>query len=408
MYVENRLYANGTSGACGMITHPVLICVRAGRGQSVNILRTMLIFVPLAFLAVFFFPNPLLVFALSCVALIPLAGLLGEATEELAIHVGPKIGGLLNATLGNAAELIITIVALREGKIELVKASITGSILGNLLLILGFSLLLGGIRHGIQKFDRTLTGVAATMMMLSVVGMMIPTLFELLREVQSGAVDVFNTDVRDPALDALSLGVAAILILLYILSLIFSFQQPERGIGAPTGVDDPSARREYHQPKWSVPVALGVLTVSTIAIVFLSEFLVGAVEPVVEQLGVSELFLGVILIPLVGNVAEHIVGVQVAMKNKMDLSLSISLGSSMQVALFVAPLLVFVSLLFGNEMTLYFSLFEVAALTLAVLCAVQVSVDGESNWLEGAQLLAVYLIIGLGFFYVVTPGAHGG
>jgi Ca2+:H+ antiporter len=391
-----------------MITHPVLICVRAGRGQSVNILRTMLIFVPLAFLAVFFFPNPLLVFALSCVALIPLAGLLGEATEELAIHVGPKIGGLLNATLGNAAELIITIVALREGKIELVKASITGSILGNLLLILGFSLLLGGIRHGIQKFDRTLTGVAATMMMLSVVGMMIPTLFELLREVQSGAVDVFNTDVRDPALDALSLGVAAILILLYILSLIFSFQQPERGIGAPTGVDDPSARREYHQPKWSVPVALGVLTVSTIAIVFLSEFLVGAVEPVVEQLGVSELFLGVILIPLVGNVAEHIVGVQVAMKNKMDLSLSISLGSSMQVALFVAPLLVFVSLLFGNEMTLYFSLFEVAALTLAVLCAVQVSVDGESNWLEGAQLLAVYLIIGLGFFYVVTPGAHGG
>ncbi len=373
-----------------------------------NVLRYLLIFVPLAFLAELFLPNPLLVFALSCVALVPLAGLLGEATEELAIHTGPNIGGLLNATLGNAAELIITIVALREGKIELVKASITGSILGNLLLILGLSLLLGGIRHGIQKFDRNLTGVAATMMMLSVVGMMIPTLFELLREVQSGAVDVFNTDVRDPALDALSLGVAAILIVLYVLSLIFSFQKPERGIGAPTGVADPSDQIAHHQAKWSVPVALGVLTVSTIAIVFLSEFLVGAVEPVVEQLGVSELFLGVILIPLVGNVAEHIVGVQVAMKNKMDLSLSISLGSSMQIALFVAPLLVFVSLLFGNEMTLYFSLFEVAALTLAVLCAVQVSVDGESNWLEGAQLLAVYLIIGLGFFYVVTPGAHGG
>jgi len=151
-----------------------------------NILRYMLIFVPIAFLAEWFFPNPLLVFALSCIALIPLAGLLGEATEELAIHVGPKVGGLLNATLGNAAELIITIVALREGKIELVKASITGSILGNLLLILGLSLLLGGLRHGIQTFDRNLTGVAATMMMLSVVGMMIPTLFELLREVQSG------------------------------------------------------------------------------------------------------------------------------------------------------------------------------------------------------------------------------
>ena len=373
-----------------------------------NMLRYMLNFVPLAFLAEWFFPNPLLVFALSCIALIPLAGLLGEATEELAIHVGPKVGGLLNATLGNAAELIITIVALREGKIELVKASITGSILGNLLLILGLSLLLGGLRHGIQTFDRNLTGVAATMMMLSVVGMMIPTLFELLREVQSRKVDVFNTEVRDPALDVLSLGVAGILIVVYVLSLIFSFQKPERGIGAPTGIGDPSAEIEHHQAKWSVPLSLGILTISTVAIVFLSEFLVGAVEPVVEQLGVSELFLGVILIPLVGNVAEHIVGVQVAMKNKMDLSLSISLGSSMQIALFVAPALVFISLLFGNEMTLYFSLFEVAALTLAVLCAAQVSVDGESNWLEGVQLLAVYLITGLGFFFVVTPGAHGG
>jgi Ca2+:H+ antiporter len=373
-----------------------------------NILRYMLIFVPIAFLAEWFFPNPLLVFALSCIALIPLAGLLGEATEELAIHVGPKVGGLLNATLGNAAELIITIVALREGTIELVKASITGSILGNLLLILGLSLLLGGLRHGIQTFDRNLTGVAATMMMLSVVGMMIPTLFELLREVQSRKVDVFNTEVRDPALDVLSLGVAGILIVVYVLSLIFSFQKPERGIGAPTGIGDPSAEIEHHQAKWSVPLSLGILTIATIAIVFLSEFLVGAVEPVVEQLGVSELFLGVILIPLVGNVAEHIVGVQVAMKNKMDLSLSISLGSSMQIALFVAPALVFISLLFGNEMTLYFSLFEVAALTLAVLCAAQVSVDGESNWLEGVQLLAVYLITGLGFFFVVTPGAHGG
>jgi len=373
-----------------------------------NMLRYMLIVVPLAFLAEWFFPNPLLVFALSCIALIPLAGLLGEATEELAIHVGPKVGGLLNATLGNAAELIITIVALREGKIELVKASITGSILGNLLLILGLSLLLGGLRHGIQTFDRNLTGVAATMMMLSVVGMMIPTLFELLREVQSGKVDVFNTEVRDPALDALSLGVAGILIVVYVLSLIFSFQKPERGIGAPTGIGDPSSEIEHHQAKWSVPLSLGILTIATIAIVFLSEFLVGAVEPVVEQLGVSELFLGVILIPLVGNVAEHIVGVQVAMKNKMDLSLSISLGSSMQIALFVAPALVFISLLFGNEMTLYFSLFEVAALTLAVLCAAQVSVDGESNWLEGVQLLAVYLITGLGFFFVATPGAHGG
>jgi Ca2+:H+ antiporter len=169
-------------------------------------------------------------------------------------------------------------------------------------------------------------------------------------------------------------------------------------------VDDHSAEEETHQAKWSVPVASGVLAVCTILIVFLSEFLVGAVEPVVEQLGVSEIFLGVILIPIVGNVAEHIVGVQVAYKNKMDLSLSISLGSSTQIALFVAPLLVFVSLLFGPELTLFFNLFEVAALALSVLAASLVSQDGESNWFEGAQLLAVYLIVALGFFFTVTPG----
>lgn len=368
-------------------------------------LRYLLIFLPLAVLAEVFHWNPTLIFGFSAIALIPLAGLLGEATEELAIHTGPKVGGLLNATLGNAAELIITIVALSAGKFDLVKASITGSILGNLLLILGASLLLGGIRHGIQRFDRGLAGMSASMMLLAVIGLVIPTLFELVREVQIGKVDVFSTNVDDPALNALSMGVAAILILLYLLSLVFTFQTPGRE--SHTGVDDHTAEEATHQPKWSVSLSVGVLAACTIAIVVLSEFLVGAVEPVVESLGVSEIFLGVIIIPLVGNVAEHIVGVQVAYKNKMDLSLAISLGSSMQIALFVAPLLVFISLLFGPEMTLFFSLFEVAALFLAVLSASMVSVDGESNWIEGAQLLAVYVIIALGFFYTVTgPTGH--
>jgi Ca2+:H+ antiporter len=370
-------------------------------------LRYLLVFVPLAAAAELLHWNELLIFGFSSVALIPLAGLLGEATEELAIHTGPKVGGLLNATLGNAAELIITIVALSQGKIDLVKASITGSILGNLLLILGASLLLGGLRHGIQRFDRGIAGMSATMMLLAVIGLMIPTLFELVREIQAGAVDVFRTSVEDPALDSLSLWVAGILIVLYVLSLIFLFQKPEDTPQGQPGVDNHSAEQEAHTPKWSVPVSLGVLAASTVAIVFLSEFLVGAVEPVVESLGVSELFLGIIIIPIVGNVAEHIVGVQVAYKNKMDLSLSISLGSSMQVALFVAPLLVFVSLLFGPEMTLFFSLLEVAALALSVMIAAQVSVDGESNWLEGAQLLAVYLIVALGFFYTTGGPAVG-
>ena len=367
-------------------------------------LRYLLVFVPLAVVAELLEWNPLLIFIFSCVALIPLAGLLGEATEELAIHTGPKIGGLLNATLGNAAELIITIVALSQGQYDLVKASITGSILGNLLLILGASLLLGGLRHGTQKFDRTLTGVSATMMTLAVIGLIVPTLFELLHEINLGRLDVFNTNVNDPALNTLSLWVAAVLIVLYVLSLVFTFRTPQREEHA--GVDDHSEEEGAHKAKWSVPISLGVLAASTIAIVFLSEFLVGAVEPVVESLGVSKLFLGIIIIPIVGNVAEHIVGVQVALKNKMDLSLSISLGSSMQVALFVAPLLVFISLLFGPELTLFFSLFEVVALTLAVFCATLVSVDGESNWLEGMQLLAVYVVMALGFYFTgaVAPG----
>jgi Ca2+:H+ antiporter len=360
-------------------------------------LRYLLIFVPLAVAAELLEWNALLIFSFSCIALIPLAGLLGEATEELAIHTGPKVGGLLNATLGNAAELIITIVALSAGQLDLVKASITGSILGNLLLILGASLLLGGMKNGIQKFDRGLAGMSGTMMLLAVIGLLIPTLFELVHEIVVGQLDVFNTSVNDPALNSLSLWVAGILIVLYILSLVFTFRTPQRE--EHSGTDDHSDEEEAHKAKWSIPVSVGVLAVSTVAIVFLSEFLVGAVEPVVESLGVSELFLGVIIIPIVGNVAEHIVGVQVAFKNKMDLSLSISLGSSMQVALFVAPLLVFVSLLFGQELTLFFSLLEVAALGLAVLIAAMVSVDGESNWLEGVQLLAVYLIVALGFYY---------
>ncbi|MEI7770369.1 MAG: calcium/proton exchanger [Chloroflexales bacterium] len=367
-------------------------------------LRYMMLFVPVAFLLEYVpaLKNDILLFVCCCLGLIPLAGYLGEATEELSVHTGPRIGGLLNATLGNAAELIITIVALQAGKFELVKASITGSILGNLLLILGASLFFGGLRHGIQRFDRRTTGVNSSMMTLAVVGLTIPTLFEVLRQVSASRLDVFSTAADDAALNGLSLGVAAILMLLYVLSLIFSFQQPDLAVSAPVGVDDHGeGEARPHKARWSVPVASGVLAASTLAIVFLSEFLVGAVEPTVQALGMSEFFVGIIIIPLVGNVAEHIVGVQMALKNKMDLSLAISLGSSTQVALFVAPLLVFISLLVAPaEMTLFFSILEVAALTLAVLIATIISSDGESNWLEGAQLLAVYVIVALGFFFL--------
>lgn len=372
-------------------------------------LRYLIIFVPLAFILEFIpgLRNDLLLFTVCCLGLIPLAGFLGDATEELAMHTGPRVGGLLNATLGNAAELIISIVALSQGKIELVKASISGSILGNLLLILGLALLLGGLRNGIQRFDRQAASVAASMMTLAVIGLIVPTLFEVVREIETGALDLLSTEVDDPSLNALSLGVAGVLIVLYLLSLVFTFRQPERGFGGHSGVEDKTSDGEVHRAKWSVPTALGVLAISTLGIVFLSEFLVGAVEPFAEALGLSEFFIGIIIIPLVGNVAEHIVAVQVAIKNKMDLAMTIAMGSSMQIALLVAPLLVFISLLFGPEMTLFFTVLEVAALTLAVLIATIISVDGESNWLEGAELLAVYVITGLGFFYI-TRGLSSG
>jgi len=299
------------------------------------------------------------------------------------------LGGFLNATLGNAAELIITLVALNAGKVTLVKASITGSILGNLLLILGFSVLLGGFKNGFLRFDRTLAGVSATMMILAVIGLIVPTVFEAFHGPEHLAEDLEN----------LSLGVAGVLLLLYILSVAFTFTSSftvrEKGTAAPGG------EIMQHKAQWSLPVALAVLTGSTVAIVFLSEFLVGAVEPVVHEWGISEFFIGIILVPIVGNVAEHLVGVQMAVKNRMDLSLSISLGSSMQIALFVAPLLVFVSLFVGPEpMNLYFETFEVVALGVSVLIAALISLDGESHWLEGAQLLAVYAILGIAFFFL--------
>jgi Ca2+:H+ antiporter len=361
----------------------------------VKVLRWFLVFVPLALAAEWLLHSPMLAFVFSCLGLLPVAGLLGEATEELSHHTGERVGGLLNATLGNAAELIITVVALRAGKVELVKASIIGSILGNLLLILGLSLLVGGLKNGLQRFDPRAAGTASTMMFLSVIGMLIPTFFEVVHKVQRG-LPLF-AESPDPLLDRLSLGVAAVLILVYVLSLVFSFTTPSRGIAPEVGVTHDSAGATA---RWSVGFSAAILAGATAATVLLSEILVGAVEPVVRRTGISEVFLGVVLIPLIGNVAEHLVAVSTAFKNRMELSLAISLGSSQQIALFVAPLLVFVSLFFGQEMTLFFNPFEVVVLALSVLIAGQVSADGESNWLEGAQLLVVYAIVAMAFLWL--------
>ena len=343
-------------------------------------INILLIFAPVAILGQFLGWSPTLMFVSAALAVIPLAGIMGRATEELAVHTGPRLSGFLNATLGNAAELIITIFAIKEGLLELAKASIVGSILGNLLLVLGLSILAGGIRHGAQKFDRTQASVNATMLILAIIALGIPSLF-------SQSID----QVNHAGVEYLSLGTAAVMILIYILSVLFSFQ-----LGG-----EPEQAHELHaETSWSVRKAVLFLIVSTGFIVWMSEILVGSVEHTVRALGLSEFFVGIIIVPLIGNVAEHLVAVQAALKNRMELSMSISLGSSLQIALFVAPVLVFLSLLIGNPLTLEFNQFELIALVGAALIAASAARDGESNWLEGAMLLVVYVILGMAFFFL--------
>ncbi len=343
----------------------------------------LVIAIPLTFMARIGNWGEVWVFVFAALGMIPMAHYIGRSTEVLAVYTGPRIGGFLNATLGNAAELIITIFAIREGLLELVKASITGSILGNLLLVLGMSILLGGLRHGYQSFDRRQASSNAILLVLAVLALLIPSL-----------LSHYIGPEGSPKVEAFSLGVAAIMIVLYILGLVFSLKKSQERIHS-NGENESTGE---HPGGWSMRTASFILGVSAIGVAYLSEALVGSVEPVVASLGISEFFLGVILIPIIGNVAEHLVAVKVAVQNKMDLSVEISIASSLQIALFVAPVLVFISLLMGNPLTLIFNQFELLALISGVIIAALVSMDGESNWLEGAGLLALYAILVLAFF----------
>jgi Ca2+:H+ antiporter len=326
------------------------------------------------------------IFGLSAAGVIPLAGIIGEATENLALHTGPKIGGLINASLGNAAELIITLFAIKRGLLDLVKASITGSIIGNLLFVLGFSIVVGGAKNGIQHFDRRHTGNYITLLGIAIVSLVTPSLFS------HSTINGLTNKV-----EVLSLSVAGVMILLYILGNLFSLKVPVyEGIGAP------AEKLTEKKGEWSILHSILILAIATGGVVWLSELLVGSVEEVVAGSGLSEFFLGIILVPIIGNIAEHLVAVKMAYKNKMELSMEIAVSSSLQIALFVAPVLVFVSLLMKNPLTLVFNPFELAALGTAVVICYFVSADGESNWLEGSALLAVYVIFALAFF--IFPG----
>ncbi|HEY72056.1 MAG: calcium/proton exchanger [Chloroflexi bacterium] len=343
-------------------------------------LYALLVFVPVSLVSKYLGGPALLTFAAAALGVAPLAAIMGRATENLAAHTGPRVGGFLNATFGNAAELIITFFAIRAGLLDLVKASIIGSIIGNLLLVVGLSVLAGGLRNGQQRFDRVRAGLDSTMLILAIIALGVPSLF-------SHAIEMVNHD----AVEYLSLGVAAAMMAVYGLGLVYSFTAPNPPAHSP---DD------YGQADWSMKKSMGVLVAATIFIAWSSETLVGAVEPVLASLGWTEFFMGIVVIPIVGNVAEHLTAVQVAVKNQMDMSMEISIGSSLQVALFVAPVLVFISLLMGHPLTLVFNQFELIALAAASLITALVALDGESNWMEGAQLLVVYIILALAFFFL--------
>jgi Ca2+:H+ antiporter len=339
----------------------------------------LLVFVPAAIVLELAGGPDLAIFLCSAVGIVPLAGLIGRSTEQLATHLGPRSGGLLNATFGNVTELIIAVFLILDGRLDVVKLSMTGSILGNLLLVLGISLLAGGIRHKEQSFNARSAQVHATSLVLAVTGLLMPAVFA-----HSGDVSKIQREV-------VSVTVALVLIALYLGALAFTMVTHEHLFRTPT---------EGEEPTWSRRRALGVLVVATAFVGLLSEFLVGALDPAIDSLGLTEGFVGLILIPIIGNAAEHSSAVLFALRNKVDVTLEIAIGSSTQIALFVAPVLVFVSLLVGHPMDFVFTTFEIASVALSTVLVFMISADGWSNWLEGAQLTGAYVIMAISFFFI--------
>ena len=359
-----------------------------GPTTRIFLVATVVIALGAIFLDLILHADPTILFIASAAAILGLAWVVGLSTERLGAIGGPQVGGILNATFGNIAELIIAFFALQAGLIEVVKASITGSIIGNLLLVLGASVLLGGLKHGTQQFNRQVAGSNAALLVLAAIGLFIPA--------------VFAATTGDPAEGNLvqeSVLVALLLMVGYVLSLVFQFSNPAQTLGGHQPAEG------HGGPAWTGRTAIFVLLFAAVLLAFLSEILVGAIEPVIDRFGVSEAFVGVILIPTIGNLAEHLVAVQLAFKNKMEFAMAVSFGSSLQVALFVAPILVLLGLVLGQPMDLVFQPLEVAAVGGAVAISALIAFDGESNWLEGALLMLVYIILAVSFFVFVGPHA---
>ncbi|MFQ5552922.1 MAG: calcium/proton exchanger [Thermoplasmata archaeon] len=327
--------------------------------------------------------DPLLLLIVSSLAVLPLAYLMGVATEELAKHMGPALGGLFNVSFGNAVEIIIGIAALRAGLVQLVQASLTGSIIGNILLVLGLSMLAGGLRHKRQTFERRAATTRSTLLVLATVGLVMPSLFVL----------ATADPVPQGTLITVTIAIAVLLLVAYGGALLFSFHTHRH-------LFNPRGEMEGEVVHWSRGYAVLILGVATALVAVVSEVLIETVKVSIEEFGFSQLFLGVIVISIVGNAAEHGSAVVLAWRNRMNLSVSIALSSSTQIALFAAPFLVFASLIIGNVLTFSFGIFELIAIGLAVAIAGAVANDGESNWFEGMMLLIVYAIIAVAFFFL--------
>jgi Ca2+:H+ antiporter len=353
------------------------------------------IFIPAAIGLELAHADPVLVFGAAALGVIPCAAVMGEATEAIAARTGPGIGGLLNVTFGNAPELIIAFFALNKGLQEVVKASIVGSIIGNILLVMGAAMVVGGLPREKQMFSRTAANAQSAMLMLALAALIFPAIFQLIHggglpRVGEERVD-FGSD-----LETLSLCVAIVLLISYVLGLIFSLKT-HRAVFNPY---DASAEEEAEEHHWPVKRAAIYLAVSAVAVGVMSEILVGSISEASEDIGLSEFFVGVFIVAIVGNAAEHWVAVLVAAKDKMDLAVNIAIGSSAQIALFVAPVLVLLSFVIGPDpMALVFNGYEIGALLFAVLIANLVTQEGESNWFEGVQLLALYAVLGLVFYF---------
>jgi Ca2+:H+ antiporter len=324
-------------------------------------------------------------FLVSAAGILGLAWVVGLSTERLGSLTGPQVGGILNATFGNIAELIIAFFALQAGLIDVVKASITGSIIGNLLLVLGASVLVGGLRHGTQTFSQRIAGSNAALLVVAAIGLFVPAIF------------AFSSDPGQGTRTEESVLVSIALIVGYALSLVFQFTNPDRTLGG----HGPSAG--HGGPAWSRGTAIAVLLIAAVLLAVLSEVLVSSIDSFIESFGLTPFFVGVVLIPTIGNLAEHLVAVQLAYKDKMEFAMAVSYGSSLQVALFVAPVLVLLGAVMGQPMDLVFQPLEVAAVAAAVGISALIALDGESNWLEGALLMIVYAILAFSFYEFVAP-----